>query len=194
MCVFCKTGEIKKSTTTHVVNYKDCLIIIKNVPCDESTRKLELKYLIYLRKFEECEEKLKYLRAKFQCKEYCDFIEASMNYYNSKYDIGLTQIELADRTQIKIYEVQNKLICLIQSGGNFKYLLPKITSNPFSKSNFILLNSIVIPIKKSTTPTINITYPANASIRFPFRCFVSKRSFLPNTYIPKKIWRLFCPK
>ncbi len=35
MCVFCKTGEIKKSTTTHVVNYKDCLIIIKNVPCDE---------------------------------------------------------------------------------------------------------------------------------------------------------------
>lgn len=35
MCVFCKTGNVINSTTTHVVNYKGCLIIIKNVPCDE---------------------------------------------------------------------------------------------------------------------------------------------------------------
>ena len=35
MCVFCKTGNVINSTTTHVVDYKVCLIIIKNVPCDE---------------------------------------------------------------------------------------------------------------------------------------------------------------
>lgn len=35
MCVFCKTGNVINSTTTHVVDYKGCLIIIKNVPCDE---------------------------------------------------------------------------------------------------------------------------------------------------------------
>jgi YgiT-type zinc finger domain-containing protein len=26
---------VKQSTTTHVVNYKGCVIIIKNVPCEE---------------------------------------------------------------------------------------------------------------------------------------------------------------
>lgn len=35
MCMFCKGTEIKKSITTHVVNYKDSIIIIKNVPCEE---------------------------------------------------------------------------------------------------------------------------------------------------------------
>lgn len=35
MCVFCKGNNMKKSTTTHVVNYKDCIIVIKNVPCEE---------------------------------------------------------------------------------------------------------------------------------------------------------------
>ena len=29
----CKTT--KNSTTTHVVNYKGCIIVIKNVPCEE---------------------------------------------------------------------------------------------------------------------------------------------------------------
>lgn len=33
MC--CKCNETKESMTTHVVNYKGCLIIIKNVPCEE---------------------------------------------------------------------------------------------------------------------------------------------------------------
>lgn len=33
--MFCKANEVISSTTTHVVNYKGCLIIIKNVPCDE---------------------------------------------------------------------------------------------------------------------------------------------------------------
>lgn len=35
MCMYCKGGEFFDSTTTHVVNYKNCLIIIKNVPCVE---------------------------------------------------------------------------------------------------------------------------------------------------------------
>ena len=30
MCMYCKN-----STTTHVVNYKNCIIVIKNVPCLE---------------------------------------------------------------------------------------------------------------------------------------------------------------
>lgn len=49
MCMYCKN-----STTTHVVNYKNCIIVIKNVPClecdqcgekyytDEVTERLEL--------------------------------------------------------------------------------------------------------------------------------------------------------
>ena len=35
MCIFCKCDSVKESTTTHVVNYKGCIIIIKNVPCEE---------------------------------------------------------------------------------------------------------------------------------------------------------------
>ena len=35
MCMFCKCETVKPSTTTHVVNYKSCLIIVKNVPCEE---------------------------------------------------------------------------------------------------------------------------------------------------------------
>ncbi len=35
MCMFCKCDSVKKSTTTHVINYKNCIIIIKNVPCEE---------------------------------------------------------------------------------------------------------------------------------------------------------------
>lgn len=35
MCMFCKCDTVQKSTTTHVVNYKGCVIVIKNVPCEE---------------------------------------------------------------------------------------------------------------------------------------------------------------
>ena len=35
MCMYCKGKDFFESTTTHVVNYKNCLIIIKNVPCIE---------------------------------------------------------------------------------------------------------------------------------------------------------------
>ena len=35
MCMFCKNTEYKETFTTHVVNYKNCIIIIKNVPCLE---------------------------------------------------------------------------------------------------------------------------------------------------------------
>ncbi|MDI3536904.1 MAG: hypothetical protein PWP16_1162 [Eubacteriaceae bacterium] len=34
MCFYCK-GDLINSITTHVVNYKNCIIIIKNVPCEE---------------------------------------------------------------------------------------------------------------------------------------------------------------
>lgn len=35
MCKYCKCETVKPSVTTYVVNYKGCLIIIKNVPCEE---------------------------------------------------------------------------------------------------------------------------------------------------------------
>ena len=35
MCMYCKCDDLIESTTTHVVNYKNCIIIIKNVPCEE---------------------------------------------------------------------------------------------------------------------------------------------------------------
>lgn len=35
MCMYCKNSELKAATTTHVVNYNNCVIIIKNVPCEE---------------------------------------------------------------------------------------------------------------------------------------------------------------
>lgn len=33
--MYCKCNEIAETFTTHVVNYKDCIIIVKNVPCIE---------------------------------------------------------------------------------------------------------------------------------------------------------------
>ncbi|MCM1193161.1 MAG: YgiT-type zinc finger protein [Butyrivibrio sp.] len=33
MCMYCKGTTTVPSLTTHVVNYKNCIIIIKNVPC-----------------------------------------------------------------------------------------------------------------------------------------------------------------
>lgn len=38
MCMYCKGNELISSFTTHVVNYKGCVIIIKNVPCEECTQ------------------------------------------------------------------------------------------------------------------------------------------------------------
>ena len=35
MCMFCKNKTYIESTTTHVVNYRNSVIIIKNVPCLE---------------------------------------------------------------------------------------------------------------------------------------------------------------
>lgn len=35
MCMYCKCKTKIASTTTHVVNYKECIIVIKNVPCEE---------------------------------------------------------------------------------------------------------------------------------------------------------------
>ena len=35
MCMFCKNNSLIESTTTHVVNYRNCIIIIRNVPCLE---------------------------------------------------------------------------------------------------------------------------------------------------------------
>ena len=35
MCMYCKCDELIDSLTTHVVNYRNCLIIIRNVPCVE---------------------------------------------------------------------------------------------------------------------------------------------------------------
>ncbi|MBP5405624.1 type II toxin-antitoxin system MqsA family antitoxin [bacterium] len=38
MCMYCRNSELKAATTTHVVNYNNCVIIIKNVPCEECTQ------------------------------------------------------------------------------------------------------------------------------------------------------------
>ena len=35
MCMLCKCDTVRQSTTTHVVNYKGSVIVIKNVPCEE---------------------------------------------------------------------------------------------------------------------------------------------------------------
>ncbi len=35
MCMFCHCDETKASTTTHVVTFEDCVVVIKNVPCLE---------------------------------------------------------------------------------------------------------------------------------------------------------------
>lgn len=35
MCMYCKCKTATPSFTTHVVNHKNCIIIIKNVPCEE---------------------------------------------------------------------------------------------------------------------------------------------------------------
>lgn len=35
MCMLCKCDTVRQTTTTHVVNYKGSVIVIKNVPCEE---------------------------------------------------------------------------------------------------------------------------------------------------------------
>lgn len=43
MCFYCK-GDMKESVTTHVVNCNGCIIVIKNVPCEECTQCGEIEY------------------------------------------------------------------------------------------------------------------------------------------------------
>ena len=33
--MFCKCDTLRESTTTHVLNYKNSIIVIKNVSCEE---------------------------------------------------------------------------------------------------------------------------------------------------------------
>ncbi|MDR0948648.1 MAG: type II toxin-antitoxin system MqsA family antitoxin [Lachnospiraceae bacterium] len=35
MCLYCREEAMLHSTTTHVVTLDNCIIVIKNVPCDE---------------------------------------------------------------------------------------------------------------------------------------------------------------
>ncbi len=44
MCMFCKCDTVKESTTTHVVNYKGSVIVVKNVPCEECEQYGEIFY------------------------------------------------------------------------------------------------------------------------------------------------------
>ncbi len=44
MCMLCKCNTVKQSTTTHVVNYKGSIIVIKNVPCEECEQCGEIFY------------------------------------------------------------------------------------------------------------------------------------------------------
>lgn len=43
MCFYCK-GKMKQSFTTHVVDCDNCIIIIKNVPCEECGQCGEIEY------------------------------------------------------------------------------------------------------------------------------------------------------
>ena len=44
MCFLCKCDTVRQSTTTHVVNYKGSIIVIKNVPCEECEQCGEIFY------------------------------------------------------------------------------------------------------------------------------------------------------
>ena len=44
MCMLCKCDTVKQSTTTHVVNYKGSVTVIKNVPCEECEQCGEIFY------------------------------------------------------------------------------------------------------------------------------------------------------
>lgn len=35
MCFYCRCKTAVPSTTTHVVNYNNCVIVVRNVPCEE---------------------------------------------------------------------------------------------------------------------------------------------------------------
>lgn len=35
MCFYCKCDTVTPSVTTHVVTFDNCIIIVKNVPCEE---------------------------------------------------------------------------------------------------------------------------------------------------------------
>ncbi|MDR0949939.1 MAG: type II toxin-antitoxin system MqsA family antitoxin [Lachnospiraceae bacterium] len=35
MCLYCREETMLQTTTTHVVTLDDCVIVIKNVPCEE---------------------------------------------------------------------------------------------------------------------------------------------------------------
>ncbi len=37
-CLSCKSGEMTESTTTYTVTLKNCILIIKNVPCVKCTQ------------------------------------------------------------------------------------------------------------------------------------------------------------
>lgn len=42
--MLCKCDTVRQSTTTHVVNYKGSVIVIKNVPCEECEQCGEIFY------------------------------------------------------------------------------------------------------------------------------------------------------
>ncbi|MBP5452572.1 MAG: YgiT-type zinc finger protein [Treponema sp.] len=36
-CFFCKNGTVSHSHTTYMVNLKDCIVIVENVPCGRTS-------------------------------------------------------------------------------------------------------------------------------------------------------------
>ena len=42
--MLCKCDTVRQSTTTHVVNYRGSVIVIKNVPCEECEQCGEIFY------------------------------------------------------------------------------------------------------------------------------------------------------
>ncbi len=73
-CFFCK-GELKDSHTTHIVDYGECVIIIKNVPCEECSQCGETFYCdAVAKKLETIVTQLKKIVSAVAVVEYAKFV------------------------------------------------------------------------------------------------------------------------
>lgn len=71
MCMYCKSGTVFESTTTHSVDYKGSIIIIKNVPCLECDQCGEKYYTgTVAEKIEKIVERTKFLNLEMSVIDY----------------------------------------------------------------------------------------------------------------------------
>ena len=157
MCMLCKCDTVKQSTTTHVVNYKGSVIVIKNVPCEECEQCGEIFYADEvaerLEKIVDSEkellkirygEDLEHLVRKPLTKEQTN---AFYNILLPKIRKNLKELELTERYKIKYNEEineKNEPLSKLKTNLNECEIIEEI-----SKS--LLFNEII----KSLTPLEN---------------------------------------